>query len=337
VDVDRFVASNQPAWHRLQELTDRAGRGVGRLQPAELDELVDLYQRVSTHLSLARSTYHEPALTSSLTGLTARAGAVVYGTRPRTLRAARRFFAETFPAALWHIRWLVVVATALTLVPALIMAAWLPSSPRILDAAAPAELRESYVEEDFANYYSDTASAEFAASVATNNIQVAFLAFALGILACYGSVVLLVLNGANLGFAAGLLIGGNQAGQLALILPHGFLELSAIFIAGAAGLRLGWTLIDPGDRPRGAALVEEGRRSVAVIAGLVVVFVVAGLIEGFVTREAWIPLPAQVAVGFTVWAAFVAYVVVCGRAATSRGLTGAIGEQDDAGWATVTR
>lgn len=337
VDVDRFVASNQSAWTRLRELTDRAGRGVGRLPPAEIDELVDLYQRVSTHLSLARSTYREPALTSTLTGLTARAGAVVYGTRPRTVRAARRFFAETFPAALWHIRWFVAAATALMLVPALLLALWLPSSPRILDAAAPPELRESFVEEDFANYYSDTASAEFAVSVTTNNIQVAFLAFALGILACYPTVVVLVLNGANLGFAAALLIGGNQGWQLALILPHGFLELSAIFIAGGAGLRLGWTLIDPGDRPRGAALVEEARRSVAVIAGLVVVFVVAGLIEGFITREEWISLPAQVAVGFVVWAAFVGYIVVCGRAATSRGLTGAIGEHDDAGWAAVTR
>lgn len=336
MDVDRFVASNQPAWQRLGELTDRAGRGVGHLGPVELDEFVDLYQRVSTHLSLARSAYRDPALTASLTGLTARAGAVVYGTRPRTLRAVRRFFADTFPAAVWHARWFVVAATLLTLVPAVLMGTWLPSSPRILDAAAPAALRESFVEEDFANYYSDTASAEFAATVTTNNIAVAFVAFALGILACYGTIIVLVLNGVNLGFAAGILAGGNQLSQLLLVLPHGFLELSAIFVAGGAGLRLGWTLIDPGDRPRGAALVQEGRRAVAILMGLVAVFVVAGLIEGFVTREEWIPLAGQVALGFVVWAAFVAYVVVAGRAAAGRGLTGAIGEQDEAGWARPT-
>lgn len=336
MDVDRFVASNRAAWDRLAALADRGARGPGRLSPAELDELVTLYQRVSTHLSLARSAYREPALTASLTTLVARAGAVVYGTRPRTLRAVRRFFAETFPAAVWHARWFVVAATALTVVPALLLALWLPGSPRALDAALPPELREAFVEEDFADYYSSTASAEFAATVTTNNIQVAFVAFALGILACYGTVLVLVTNGANVGAAAGILAAEGRLGTFALILPHGLLELSAIFIAGGAGLRLGWTLIAPGDRLRGQALVQEGRRAIAILIGLVLVFVVAGLIEGFVTREAWIPFPLQIAVGAVVWLTFVTYLVRAGRAAASRGLTGAPGESDEAGWAALT-
>jgi hypothetical protein len=143
----------------------------------------------------------------------------------------------------------------------------------------------------------------------------------------------LVLNGANVGVAWGLfLAAGEQARFWGLVLPHGLLELTAVFIAGGAGLRLGWTLVDPGDRPRRAALAAEGRRAVAVLIGLIGVFAVAGLIEGFVTGQPW-PTWLRVGIGATTTALFLAYVWVRGRDATSRGLTGALGEQADAGWA----
>jgi len=332
VDVDRFVSSNQPVWDRLDALTRRAGRGAGRLSPPELDELVALYQRVSTHLSLARTRYREPALTATLTGLTARAGAVVYGSRPRTLRAAIRFFTDTFPAALWHARAFVVISALVFLIPAAGLGVWLTNSPAALEAVAPPALQEAIVEEDFEEYYSSQPSAQFAADVTTNNIGVAFLAFAFGILACYPTVLVLVLNGANVGQAAGLFGAASQLPKFfGLILPHGLLELTAVFIAGGAGLRLGWTLVDPGDRPRGRALTEEGRRAVVLVIGLVLVFTIAGLIEGFVTGSA-LPTWARVGIGVVAEVAFLVYAVVLGRAAASRGLTGAIGEQDPAGW-----
>jgi uncharacterized membrane protein SpoIIM required for sporulation len=125
---------------------------------------------------------------------------------------------------------------------------------------------------------------------------------------------------------------GQQPRFWGLILPHGLLEITAVLVAGATGLLLGWTLVDPGDRPRGSALVEEGRRAVVVVFGLVVMFVVAGLIEGFVTGSA-LPTWARVAIGSAVEALFCAYAVVRGRAAARLGLTGALGETDPAGWA----
>jgi hypothetical protein len=118
VDIDRYVAGNTPVWNRLAELTARSQRGVGRLSAAELDELVRLYQRVAAHLSYAQTYYREPALVAQLSGLVARSAAVVYGTRPRTLRALGRFFTTTFPAAVWHARRFVLVSTLLSLIPA---------------------------------------------------------------------------------------------------------------------------------------------------------------------------------------------------------------------------
>jgi uncharacterized membrane protein SpoIIM required for sporulation len=332
MDIDRYIASGEPAWSRLAELTARAQRGVGRLQAAELDELVRLYQRVAGHLSYAQTYYRDPALTARLSGLVARAGAVVYGTRPRTLRAFARFLTVSFPAAVWHARWFALVAALASLLPAAALGTWLARSPAAVQAAAPAAVREAYVNRDFEAYYSSAPAAQFASQVFSNNVQVAFQAFALGILLCLGTLYVLLANGASLGLAAGLFAAvGQQPKFWGLVLPHGLVELTSVFVAGAAGLRLGWTLIDPGDRTRGDALAEEGRRAVVIVLGLVVTFLVAGTIEGFVTGRPW-PTWLRVGIGVAAEAGFLAWVVVLGRRAAAAGLTGALGEQDEGGW-----
>ncbi len=314
MDVDSYIRTNQPVWARLDELTARAGRGVGRLSAAELDELVKLYLRVSTHLSYARTYYRDPALTAALTGRVARSGSVVYGTRSRTLRAVGRFFAVTFPAALWHIRHFVAVSAVLLFVPALVFGIWVANSPAALEATGPDAVRQSYVEEDFEDYYSSAPAAAFASQVFTNNVRVAVLAFAGGIAFCLLTAAILVFNGAAVGVAAGLFHAAGAAPKFwGLILPHGLLELTAVCVAGAAGLRLGWALIDPGDRPRAVALVEEGRRAMVIVLGLVVVFGVAGLIEGFVTGST-LPTAARVGIGVAAEVVFLTYFVGRGRA-----------------------
>ena len=324
MDLDRFLATNQPLWDRLGVLASRGSRGVNRLSAEEIDELVRLYQRTSSHLSYVRTYYRDPALTARLTGLVAAAGAVVYGTRPRSLRALGRFFIQTFPGAVWHNRRFVAVAAVLFYVPAIAMGVWLANSADAIEAVGPPALREAYLEENFESYYSSKPASEFAAQVTTNNIQVGFLVFAGGVLLCVPTAVLLVYNGASLGIPAGLFAAaGENAKFYGLILPHGLLELTAVVVAGSAGLRLGWSLIDPGDRPRRDALVEEGRRSVVLVLGLVATFGVAGLIEGFVTGSG-LPTAVRVGIGVLVELAFVLYVVVLGREAADRGVTGVL-------------
>ena len=336
MDVDRFIVTNQPVWDRLAHLTRRAGRGVGRLSASELDELVRLYQRVSSHLSYARTYYRDPALTTSLTGLVARAGATVYGTRSRSLRGVYEFMATTFPAAVWHCRRSVAAGATLLLVPAVAFGLWVANSDAALEASAPAAVREAYLENDFEEYYSSGPAAAFSSRVFTNNVQVAALAFAGGIAFCLLTAVVLAFNGANLGVVAGMFASAGKAPLFwGLILPHGLLELTSICVAGGAGLRLGWVLIDPGDRPRAAALVEEGRRSVVIVVGLVAAFAVAAVIEGFVTGSG-LSTGVRVGVGLAVESAFVGFIVTRGRRAGARGLTGALGEQDP-GWAPPTR
>lgn len=328
MDVDRFITTNQASWARLEQLTAAAGGAGARLRPVEVDELVQLYQRASTHLSHARTQQADPALVARLTRLVAVSSGVLYSTRSRSLAGVARFFTTSFPAAVWHARRFVLVSALLLFVPAVLVGSWLASSDVALEASAPEAVREAYIEEDFEAYYSSAPAGEFATAVTVNNIQVGFLAFASGILVCVATAYILVTNGANVGQAAGLFAAvGQQPKFYGLILPHGLLELSAIVVAGGAGLAVGWAIIDPGDRSRGEALAAQGRRSAVIALGLALAFVVAGTIEGFVTPSG-LPTSMRVGIGVSVFLAFWTYVLVLGRRAASLGYTGAFGEHD---------
>jgi uncharacterized membrane protein SpoIIM required for sporulation len=327
VDIDRYMSSNEPAWVRLESLTARARHSVARLDPDELDELVQLYQQVSAHLSYTRTYFHDPALTARLTKLVAAAAHVIYGKRPRTLQTVTRFFSVTFPAAVWHNRRFMAIATVAFFGPAIVVGLWLVNSRAALDASGSASERRIYVEEQFEQYYSEQPSAQFFTLVTTNNIRVGFMAFALGGLLCLPGVAILAFNGLYLGQAAAWMITeGDTLRFWGLILPHGALELTAIVLAGGAGLAVGWALIAPGDRTRSDAVAQEGRRAAAIALGLMATFVVAGLIEGFVTGSG-LPAVARVGIGLVTWAAFMGYLWVRGRAAADIGLTGALGEE----------
>src|SRR3954470_5371195 len=184
MDVDTFLATNQASWDRLSSLVQRAGRSVRRLSPDELEELVALYQRTATHLSYARSTFRDPALTATLSSLVARANAVVYGSRPRTFRAIGTFFAVTFPAAVWHMRRFVLAAVVLLFVPAFAVGIWISHSTAAVNASGPAAVREAYINHDFEEYYRSDEASQFASQVFTNNVQVSIVAFASGIAFC---------------------------------------------------------------------------------------------------------------------------------------------------------
>ena len=326
MDIDQFLARYAPVWERLQKLTERAGVSVRRLSGAELKELIALYQRTASHLSYAQSNFNEPALNARLSQQVAAAGAVIYGGRPRAGHEARQFFTRTLPAALWHSRWFVAASAILTLGPAIAVGAWLATSPAAVNASAPAAVRQAYVNQDFASYYSSEPAEDFASQVYNNNIHVAAEAFAFGILVCVLTALILVYNGYGIGQAAGLFTAAGQTSKFyGLVLPHGMLELTSVIIAGAAGLRLGWAVIDPGDRRRLSAVAEEGQRSVVMVAGVILTLMVAGAIEGFVTGSG-LSTVVRVGIGATVEVAFLVYAVVLGRTAVAQGFTGALRE-----------
>jgi uncharacterized membrane protein SpoIIM required for sporulation len=326
-DVDRFIASHEDTWRRLDGLVRRAGRDPRSLTSAETDELVRLHLRTSSHLSTVRTHLGDAELAAYLSQLVARSNAIVHGARPRSWRSVLVAVRDTFPAAVWHARLPIAVSTAVFMATFLAMTLWLAASPAAVEAFFPdVDEREQLLEEDFEAYYSSEPGTTFAVRVFTNNAGVGILAFGAGIAAGVPTLLVLAFNGVNVGLAGGLFHASADASTFwTLILPHGLLELTAVFIAGGAGLRLGWAVVSPGDRTRRRALAEEGRRAVVIVIGLVAVFAVAGALEGYVTPAPW-PASVRVGIGAAVWLAFIVYVVARGREAAGRGLTGALGE-----------
>jgi uncharacterized membrane protein SpoIIM required for sporulation len=336
VDLDRYLATHKPVWDRLAALTRGGRRSIRKLDAGRIDELTQLYEMTATNLSHVRTHYRDPALVAYLTKLVSTAGATVYGTKPRTWRRAGRFFTITFPAAVWQARWFVAVSAALFVIPALVAGEWLAHSTSARDALLSDAARDAYVNHDFESYYESENASQFASHVFTNNALVGFQAFAFGVFLCIPTVLVLVSNGLNLGVAMGLFASYGQQGKFwGLIAPHGMLEITAVVIAGAAGLQLGWALVSPGERTRSEALTEAGRRAVVIVLGLVLAFAVAGTIEGGVTGQPW-PTWLRVGIGLVAWTSFVTYVVVLGRRAAAAGFTGKLGEDEPLGW-TVQR
>jgi uncharacterized membrane protein SpoIIM required for sporulation len=325
VDVDAYVARHGGEWRRLELLLGRR-----HLSGDEVDELVWLYQRVTTHLSVVRSASPDPALVGRLTTLVARARSSVTGSTVPAWRDAARFFTVTYPAALYRsARWWIGVGVTFSLV-GLVVGTWVAHNPKVqATIAAPEQIRQ-LVQHDFQDYYSSHPAGSFAAQVATNNAWVSALALALGVLIL---PVLWILwqNALNVGIAGGLMAGAGRLDLFfGLILPHGLLELTCVFVAAGAGLRLGWSWIDPGPRSRSQALREEGQAAGALAIGLAVTLGVSGFIEAFVTPS---PLPtwARVGIGAAVWVAFLTYVFVLGRRAAQGGALGDVagaGETD---------
>ncbi|WP_418957381.1 stage II sporulation protein M [Streptomyces tritici] len=326
MDLDVYVTAHRAEWERLDHLVSRGGKLTG----AEADELVALYQRTATHLSLIQSGSPDPMLTARLTQLVARARATVTGTRRASWRDALHFFTAGFPAAIYRSRrWWIPTALLSTLV-AVIIGWWIAAHPEVqATIGAPAELREmTRPGGQYETYYSSHPAASFAAQVWTNNAQAAAVCLVLGAFLGIPVLWILFLNMLNLGVGIGLM---SAAGRLdvflGLILPHGLLELTAVFVAAGTGLRLGWTVIDPGPTTRRAALAQQGRAALGMALGLALVLFVSGLIEGFVTPSG-LPTWARITIGVVAELAFLAYVYVLGGRAARAGETGDIDLSD---------
>lgn len=320
MDVDAYVAAHGGEWQRLEALVGRRGRLTGE----EVDELVGLYQRVATHLSVVRSASPDPALVGRLSTLVARARAAVTGSHTPAWSDVARFFTVVFPAALYRsARWWASVGVVFTVV-AFVVGAWVAANPDVQATIASPEQIRQLVEEDFEDYYSSAPAGSFATAVAVNNAWVSALALALGVL-IVPVVFILWQNAFNVGIAGGLMAANGRLDLFfGLILPHGLLELTCVFVAAGAGLRLGWAWIDPGPRTRSEALAQEGLAAGALAIGLAATLAVSGVVEAFVTPSG-LPTWARIGIGASLWLGFLAYVFVLGRRSALAGEVGDVG------------
>ncbi|PJE05644.1 MAG: hypothetical protein CK429_29815 [Mycobacterium sp.] len=325
MDVDAFLLTHRGTWDRLDQLIKKRRSLTG----AEIDELVELYQRVSTHLSILRSVSSDSLITGRLSSLVARARSAVTGAHAPLSSTFVRFWTVSFPVVAYRSwRWWSATAVAFVAV-VVVMAFWVAGSPEVQSVVGtPADI-DQLINHDVESYYSEHPAAAFALQVWVNNSWVAAKCIAMAVVLGVPIPLILFQNAANVGVIAGLMFPAGKGGfLLGLLLPHGLLELTAVFLAGAVGMRLGWSVISPGDRPRGQVLAEEGRGVVSVAVGLVAVLLVSGLIEAMVTPS---PLPtfARIGIGILAEVAFLSYIIYFGRRGVAAGETGDIEEAPD--------
>ncbi|WP_394551251.1 stage II sporulation protein M [Agromyces sp. MMS24-JH15] len=322
MDLDALASARHAQWERLDVLAR-----TRRLDGAEADELIERYQAAAADLSRVRTTAGSTALGDRLSVGLARARIRFTGTPDAPLRQFARFWLVSLPAALYRLRWLTLAVAAATFAVAGLIMWWAAGDPRVVASfGSESELRQ-LAEEGFVAYYSEHPAASFAGSVWTNNAWIAAQCVAFGILGVWVPYVILQ-NAVNLGVTGAIMVAFDEADTFFLyIAPHGLLELTCVFVAAAAGLRIFWAWVAPGPRTRGEALAQDARALFSVAIGLVFFLFVSGIIEGFVTPAPW-PWPVKIGIGAAALGGFLFVMLGLGRRAWKAGETGDLGEFD---------
>lgn len=300
-----FIHRNQDKWKRLEKNLDRMASLHG-------DEASELYIQLTDDLSYARTFYPNSNITGYLNGLAVRLHQHIHRNQQVPRKRFITFWTDEIPLTMAKVRRPLLLSCALFIVAMLIGALSAhhdATFPRLImgDAYVDKTLDNIAAGEPLAIYGSHDQSSMFL-GITINNIRVAFLCFAAGLFAGFGTGFLLLYNGIMVGaFQYFFHQHGVLRESLLTIWVHGTLEISAIIIAGAAGLALGGGFLFPGTYGRGVSFQRNARVAIKVVVGLVPVFVIAGFLESFVTRHALtLPLPVTLLViggslAFVVW------------------------------------
>lgn len=282
MNLDQFIQQRRSSWQELEQLLEKTKRNAKVLTQAEMQQLRLLYRSATSDLALPQHDFPQQKVATYLNQLVARAHVQIYRGESFQFHWLKGYFTHIFPR-LYR-----------TLLPYTILApdpvyVILGEEIRIVEP----RLKEGELWTEISPAVRSTASAR----IMTNNIQVTFLAFSVGMTAGLLTIWVMILNGLNLGATfAWLQPFGLSLGLGEFVLVHGFIELSVIFVAGGCGLYLGDGIIRPGLLTRQEALVQRSRQSVLLILGCALVLVVSGLIEGFISPSG-LPWIVKLAVG----------------------------------------
>ncbi|MEW1706118.1 stage II sporulation protein M [Microbacterium sp. NPDC089190] len=329
MDLDALTAARRREWERLDELGRRR-----RLSGEEVDELVTRYRAASADLADIKTSAGRTPQGDYVSILLARTRLRLTGVRENVLKQLPRFFLLQLPAALYRVRWMTLAVTVFFLVVATLVALWISGDPQAVAALGAQSDLQRYADEQFVDYYRENPNAIFAGTVWTNNAWIAAQCVLFGVTGFWPLMVIMQ-NAVGVGTSAAIMIAFDRADVFfQFILPHGLLELTAIFVAGAAGLQIFWAWVAPGRRTRATALAAAGRSLATVAVGLVFALALSGLVEGFVTPREW-PWPVKIAIGAAALGVFLFYMLWVGRRAVRAGETGDLTEYE-AGTPTLT-
>jgi len=336
----QFESQYAPFWQELELALDRAEKkalpkkknepkaGNPQAKPPPLDgaRLAELYRRSCEHLALAQARAYPIHLTQRLESLTQRAHRLIYRRHDYGLARLKQLVLVDFPQSVRAHRWYLLAATLLFAVP-MLAAGWATWR----DPGFILHLADAQQAQEFDNMYDEGARAlgrsrdastdwQMFGFYVMHNIGIGFQCFAGGLFAGIGSVFFLVFNGVQIGGVAGYLTArGHSENFYSFVVTHGAFELTAIVLAGAAGLRLGHALLAPGRHTRLEALKRAARDTIVVVYGVIGMLLVAAAIEAFWSSARWIAPGVKYGVGGACWLLVIAYLGWQGRPRTAEG------------------
>lgn len=319
MDLEALREHRGGEWERLEELAR-----TRTLTGAEIDELVVRYRSASSDLAEIKTAAGRTPLGDDLSIVIARARGRLTGAGENVMRQASRFFLRQLPAALYAVRWSTLAVTVAFVIIAATVTLWVSSDPAYIAAMGSDQQLRDYVDNQFTQYYNP--AAEFAGMVWTNNAYIAAQAIVFGITGLF-PVYVLIGNAVGIGQAGAVLIAYDSADALLYLIPHGLLELTAIFVAVAAGLQVFWSWVAPGPRTRADSLARAGRSLGTIVVGLILALALSGLVEGFVTGQPW-PWWVRIGLGALALALFLSYMLILGRRAAAAGESGDLTEYE---------
>lgn len=304
-NLDEFVSDRSPTWIELEELLERAGSRPSGLGADGVRRLGACYRASAADLAHARRRFPGDSVVTRLERLVQRGRQSVYNA-PSSRSSVWEFFSTGYWRRVRERKLVLAISFLCLAVPTFLGGYWAWRDPGPASGLVPSQYQSVTEPREPGQSLGVSVDEEsaLASQIFTNNIVVTFYAFSGGLLFGIGTLYVLLQNGVLLGVVAGLAIGsGNGRVFFELVTAHGVLELSCIVVAGAAGLRLGWAMIDPGTRLRGEALRQEARAAIEIILGTAPWLVVAGLVEGFLT-PAGAGLSIVIAAGLALGAIF---------------------------------
>ncbi|WP_078380492.1 stage II sporulation protein M [Sutcliffiella halmapala] len=286
MNVNQFVKLHRDEWKELEIIVTNLHKRKN-ITGTQLRQFHRLYQKIAQHLSYSQTFFPNEEVTPYLNGLVSKSHNLLYKDQISSWKQARYFFGTKFVGLLAEQWKFVLLAMLLFTLGGVGSFAAVASDQLLLYSILPPEMANSFDPMRLGEIDGQVDAPLMSASIMTNNIQVAFLAFAGGITFGLLTIYVLIYNGIIVGAIAALFWHYGKTYEFwAYIVPHGMIELTAIFIAGGAGLLMGYKLVVPGDYSRAYQLKVQAKRSVQLLLGTIPLFIIAGVIEGFITPAA---------------------------------------------------
>ncbi|NJK40998.1 MAG: stage II sporulation protein M [Acaryochloridaceae cyanobacterium SU_2_1] len=312
MDIQRWLARQEPEWQRFETLLNKAeGSNLKQLSGQEIQQLSGLYRLVSADLARAKARQVGVGVIDQLKQLTLRGYAQIYqGGRRQAWRSVWEFIVWGFPAITQETAVYSAIATLVFLAGSGIGWWYTWQDPVFMNLVIPSEII-NLVQEKGELWMGSIVGVEPLASSAImrNNISVTFSTFAGGALAGLPTLYILWNNGIHIG-AIATLVGQNKLAYpfWAFVMPHGALELPAIFLAGGAGLLVARGIVFPGRYQRLVSLKIYAGKAIQLMFGVVPMLVIAGVIEGFFSPSPQVPAPLKYLVGISLLWALLLYL-----------------------------